>query len=191
MSTTSTLTYTCAESSAARDPAHLELSHIAPPPPLIASSKNSAHRFDDITPAGQSKLSQKSGADVDIESQPSSPHGSRPPTPPPDTAVSAHNTAMEREAWWKTAACFFSLWIAGVHDGSNGALIPYLKLRYDIGLAFVALVYIATFLGWLMAALTNVHVTARCGMGGVLFIGSCLQLLQYVLQCWVRGLFSR
>ena len=35
----------------------------------------------------------------------------------------------------------FAVFLAGMNDGSTGALIPYLQPAYDIGLLFVAVVY--------------------------------------------------
>ncbi|KAK6498460.1 hypothetical protein TWF481_011051 [Arthrobotrys musiformis] len=168
---------------------NLELSSFVSPPPLAAgpsslSSKRSQRlgTYDDDIRISTTPPPGKSGAEVDIESQPPSP--TRDSDTPPDRAVTAHNTAMERNIWWKTASTFFTLWTVGFQDGSTGALIPYLKIRYNIGLSFVALVYIMTFLGWFTAAMLNVHLTARLGMGGVLFVGSVLQVTQYALQCW-------
>ncbi|KAF3182035.1 hypothetical protein TWF225_006531 [Orbilia oligospora] len=168
---------------------NLELSSFVTQPPKAAteasSSSKKSHRlgtYDDEIRISTTPPPGKSSVDVDIESQPPSP--TRDSDTPPERAVTAHNTAMEYNVRWKTAATFFSLWMAGFQDGSTGALIPYLKVRYDIGLAFVALVYISTFLGWFTAAMINVHLIGKLGMGGVLFVGSILQLTQYVLQCW-------
>ena len=69
-------------------------------------------------------------------------------------------------------------------DAATGVLIPYLQPAYSVGLLFVAIVYLVNFLGWLMAAFTNVHITARIGQGGVLVLGACLQLLAYALIFW-------
>ncbi|KAF3914191.1 hypothetical protein ABW20_dc0100835 [Dactylellina cionopaga] len=164
-------------------PSNYELSSVFPPPAAASTSSKKSHRLgalDEIS-ISTTPPPTKSPGDIDIESQPPSPRDS---DTPPDGAVTAHNTAMERNIWLKTAATFFSLWMAGFQDGSTGALIPYLKIRYNIGLAFVALVYISTFLGWFTAAMINVHLIAKLGMGGVLFVGSVLQLIQYALQCW-------
>ncbi|EPS39576.1 hypothetical protein H072_6646 [Dactylellina haptotyla CBS 200.50] len=178
MSATATLTMEAG-------PSNYELSSISAPPAAVNYSSKKTNRLsnpDSISIAiNTNPPSGKSPADIDIESQPPSPRDS---DIPPDGAVTAHNTAMEKNVRWKTAATFFSLWMAGFQDGSTGALIPYLKIRYDIGLAFVALVYISTFLGWFTAAMVNVHLIGRLGMGGVLFAGSILQLVQYSLQCW-------
>ncbi|KAG0127442.1 major facilitator superfamily domain-containing protein [Tuber indicum] len=78
----------------------------------------------------------------------------------------------------------FAVFISGMNDGSTGALIPYLRPAYDIGLLFVAVVYLINFSGWLFAAFTNVHLTARLGMGGVLTLGAALQLSAYCLMFW-------
>ncbi|KAK6338645.1 hypothetical protein TWF696_009456 [Orbilia brochopaga] len=169
MSATTTVTM-------AAGPSTIELTPL--PPVAVGAAKG--HRLDDLS-ISTAPPESKSPEDIDVESQPTSPTDDA--VAPPE-AVTAHNTAMERNIRWKTAATFFSLWIAGFNDGSTGALIPYLKVRYNIGLAFVAIVYIATFLGWFLAAMVNVHLIARLGMGGVLFFGSILQLVQYSLQCW-------
>ncbi|KAL7271776.1 hypothetical protein RUND412_005439 [Rhizina undulata] len=78
----------------------------------------------------------------------------------------------------------FAIFLAGMNDAATGALIPYLQPAYGIGLLFVALVYLATFAGWIVAAFLNVHLTARIGVGGVLVSGASLQLLAYSLNFW-------
>ncbi|RPB02498.1 MFS general substrate transporter [Choiromyces venosus 120613-1] len=78
----------------------------------------------------------------------------------------------------------FTVFVSGMNDSSTGALIPYLQPAYDVGLLFVALVYLINFSGWLVAAFTNVHLTARLGMGGVLALGAAFQLSAYCLMFW-------
>jgi hypothetical protein len=85
----------------------------------------------------------------------------------------------------KLISANFAIFVAGMNDSSTGALIPYLQPAYDIGLLFVALVYLINFSGWLVAAFTNVHLTARLGMGGVLVFGAVVQMLAYCLMFWV------
>lgn len=82
------------------------------------------------------------------------------------------------------AAMNFATFLAGVNDASTGALVPYLQPAYGIGLLFVALVYLFNFAGWVVAALTNVHLTARIGTGGVMLLGAVLQLVARALQLW-------
>jgi fucose permease len=78
----------------------------------------------------------------------------------------------------------FSIFLAGINDASTGALVPYLQPAYNIGLLFVALIYLVNFCGWMLAAFSNVHVTARFGTGGALLFGASLQMLAYALQFW-------
>ncbi|KAF8544546.1 major facilitator superfamily domain-containing protein [Trichophaea hybrida] len=78
----------------------------------------------------------------------------------------------------------FATFLAGVNDASTGVLVPYLQPAYNIGLLFVALVYLFNFAGWTVAAFTNVHLTARIGTGGVMLLGSILQMLAHALQLW-------
>lgn len=44
--------------------------------------------------------------------------------------------------------------------------------------------YLINFSGWLVAAFTNVHLTARLGMGGVLTVGAAFQFSAYCLMFW-------
>lgn len=45
--------------------------------------------------------------------------------------------------------------------------------------------YLTNFAGWLVAAFTNVHLTARIGMGGVFIFGAIMQTAAYCLMFWV------
>ena len=63
-------------------------------------------------------------------------------------------------------------------------LIPYLQPAYNVGLLFVAIIYLVNFAGWLIAAFTNVYLAARIGQGGVLVVGACFQFLAYALNFW-------
>lgn len=70
-----------------------------------------------------------------------------------------------------TYVCFL---LAGLNDGSLGALIPYIRAHYSLGSDLVAQVYIPTFFGWLTAAFANVHLHAVLGTGGSLVAGGAL-----------------
>ena len=84
----------------------------------------------------------------------------------------------------KLVALNFVMFLAGMSDASTGALVPYLQPGYNIGLLFVALVYLCNFAGWILAAALNVHITARIGTSGALLLGSVLQLTGHSLQFW-------
>ncbi|KAH0612341.1 uncharacterized protein H6S33_010393 [Morchella sextelata] len=97
-------------------------------------------------------------------------------------------TVFERpnvsEVKGRLIAANFAVFLAGLSDASTGALIPYLQDAYDVGLLFVALIYLTNFAGWLVAAFTNVHLTARIGMGGAFVFGAFMQMAAYCIMFW-------
>ncbi|KAH6900034.1 putative MFS transporter [Thelonectria olida] len=102
--------------------------------------------------------------------------------PPEGTQTFAKPNA--RSVRKKLIAANWALLVAGMNDAATGALIPYIKPAYNVGLLFVAIVYLVNFCGWLVAAFTNVHISARLGMGGTLVVGSTCQLIAYALNFW-------
>lgn len=48
----------------------------------------------------------------------------------------------------------------------------------------MAIVYLVNFSGWLVAAFTNVHISARLGLGGTLVVGTTCQLIAYSINFW-------
>ncbi|KAL2859898.1 putative MFS transporter [Aspergillus lucknowensis] len=79
----------------------------------------------------------------------------------------------------------FSFFVAGVNDGSLGALIPYIRQQYDIGTNMVSVVYGTTFAGWLFAALTNSYLGQYFNLGILLLIGAVLQIIAHALRPWL------
>ena len=96
------------------------------------------------------------------------------------------NATLDSKSLLKLFSCGFSFFYAGCHDGALGTLIPFLLTSYDINTNFIALIYSVTFLGWLVAALTNSYLThaVRLSMGATLALGAILQLLANVLRVW-------
>ena|SRR5436305_1951427 len=68
-----------------------------------------------------------------VESQP-------PSSTETDGTVPGPIFKIDRNVKWQIAATYLSLFMEGISDGSTGALIPYFQVRYQIGLALVALV---------------------------------------------------
>ncbi|KAI5796862.1 major facilitator superfamily domain-containing protein [Pyronema domesticum] len=92
-------------------------------------------------------------------------------TPPPVSAIKFQLFAMN-----------FATFLAGLNDAATGALVPYLQPAYNIGLLFIALVYLANFAGWTVAAFSNLHLHSRIGTGGVMLLGATLQLTAHAIQ---------
>ncbi|KAF2438030.1 MFS general substrate transporter [Karstenula rhodostoma CBS 690.94] len=78
----------------------------------------------------------------------------------------------------------FSYIFAGLNDGSLGALTPYILRTYHVGTEYISLIYAASFVGWLLAAATNTHLTHHLQLGAILTIGAVLQLAAHLLRFW-------
>lgn len=85
----------------------------------------------------------------------------------------------------KLLSCAFSFFVAGTNDGSIGALIPYMLSSYKIGTSFIAILYLTTFLGWALAAVTNPRLSKHLALGALLALGSILQIIPHVLRAWL------
>ena len=48
---------------------------------------------------------------------------------------------------WKLFGAGFSFFVAGVNDGSMGALLPYMLKEYHIGTSFIAILWVQSSLG--------------------------------------------
>ena len=77
-----------------------------------------------------------------------------------------------------------SFFFAGNSDGSLGALTPYILRTYYVGMKYVAFIYGATFLGWLLTAATNGHMTHFLRFGAVRALGVDTQVVAHALRCW-------
>jgi fucose permease len=87
----------------------------------------------------------------------------------------------------KLISCAFAFFVAGINDGSIGALIPYILRFYDIGTGSVTATYAAAFSGWLLVALIGGYVSGRIGVGGALVLGATSQLLAQILRIWASS----
>jgi fucose permease len=85
----------------------------------------------------------------------------------------------------KLTSAAFAFFVAGVNDGSLGALLPYVLRGYRISTGSVAILYGTAFAGWVVAALIGGYVRAYVGSGGALVLGASSQLVAYALRVWV------
>ncbi|UKZ76777.1 hypothetical protein TrVFT333_004487, partial [Trichoderma virens FT-333] len=99
------------------------------------------------------------------------------PAPGPDQR-------LNKSLYLKLISAGFSFFVAGVNDGSIGALIPYVIREYDISTAIVSSVYGANFLGWLFAAFANTHLSQYLNLGAMLALGAVFQIAAHALRCW-------
>ncbi|RFU81655.1 mfs transporter [Trichoderma arundinaceum] len=114
-------------------------------------------------------LTQGSSRDTDINETE--------PAPGPSEGLS-------KSVYLKLISAGFSFFVAGVNDGSIGALIPYVIREFNISTAIVSSVYGANFLGWLFAAFANTHLCQYLNLGTMLALGAVFQVAAHALRSW-------
>ncbi|TPX17269.1 uncharacterized protein E0L32_012259 [Thyridium curvatum] len=92
--------------------------------------------------------------------------------------------SLDKTAALRLASVCFAFFVAGVNDGSIGALIPYNIKDYNITTNIVSSVYGASFAGWLVAALTQTHLRQRADVGVVFALGASAQVASQALRVW-------
>ncbi|KAF2711060.1 MFS general substrate transporter [Pleomassaria siparia CBS 279.74] len=98
--------------------------------------------------------------------------------------VTNEESGMSKKNMFKIVASGGTFFFAGSNDGSLGALTPYILRTYNVGTEWVALIYAATFLGWVLVAATNSHTTRYFEMRTILTFGAVLQLGAHLLRFW-------
>ncbi|RKU44784.1 hypothetical protein DL546_007130 [Coniochaeta pulveracea] len=107
----------------------------------------------------------------------------------PLTPEERHLAQMQR---WNTPrinlyrflAANWSFILMGMNDGAVGALIPYIEPYYDISYTVLSLVFLAPFVGYLVAALSNNLIHHHLGQRGVAILGPIFRLIGYIpLAC--------
>ncbi|KAL1583641.1 hypothetical protein WHR41_07753 [Cladosporium halotolerans] len=100
--------------------------------------------------------------------------------------VTQNKDSLKRD-WrllFRFISCGVSFFVAGVNDGSLGALLPYVIRSYGLTTAIASSVYAANFLGWLTSALVNTHLSQHLDLGALLALGAALQIAAQALRAW-------
>jgi fucose permease len=104
---------------------------------------------------------------------------------PPSSVVAETQSQLTVPIALKLGSAAFAFFVAGVNDGSLGALLPYALRGYHISTGSVAILYGTAFAGWVVAALVGGYVRAHIGSGGALVLGASSQLVAFALRVWV------
>ncbi|KAI0082345.1 MFS general substrate transporter [Panus rudis PR-1116 ss-1] len=138
------------------------------------------------------QLIPKDIEDVQNYIVPQVPHEHVSPTydypPPPSAAVQEHTGAgLPSESTFKRRirmlASFIAFFLAGWNGGSTGALVPYIEQSYHISYAQVSLLFVCTFVGYIVAALTAGSLSRKVGFGHALCIAIVVELMGNVINC--------
>ncbi|KAJ7666160.1 MFS general substrate transporter [Mycena polygramma] len=79
-------------------------------------------------------------------------------------------------------AIYFSMFLAGWNDGTNGPLIPRMQRVYHVGFLIVSLTFVLSSVGFISGALINVHWTDKFGFGRMIVLGGLCQVVAYSIQ---------
>jgi hypothetical protein len=105
----------------------------------------------------------------------------------PEHDIDAHAQAepLAKTIKLKLTSCCLSFLVAGLNDGSLGALNPYIILQYGISTGFLSIIYATSFAGWGGAAVIMPVIRAYFGLRGTLMSGAVLYVLSMALRLWV------
>ncbi|CAE6389133.1 unnamed protein product [Rhizoctonia solani] len=90
-------------------------------------------------------------------------------------------TMTTQKEWAAIITCCGCLFMSGWNDATTGPMLPTIQTRYDIGFVVVSMLFISNCVGYLSAAVINIHLTDRLGFGKVILLGSVLQILAYAV----------
>ncbi|KAK7039480.1 MFS domain-containing protein [Favolaschia claudopus] len=96
--------------------------------------------------------------------------------------VSRIGNASRVRARVQLAALFFTMFLAGWNDGSNGPLIPRMQKVYNVSFLVVSLTFVLACIGFISGVLINVHWTDKLGFGRMIVLGALMQVVGYSIQ---------
>ncbi|KAL7765208.1 hypothetical protein ACKLNR_003124 [Fusarium oxysporum f. sp. zingiberi] len=101
-----------------------------------------------------------------------------------DDTEPPHSSKPSTGELLKILSAGFSFFVAGVNDGSIGALVPHIIRDYNVTTAIVSSVYGANFMGWFFGAFSNTHLCQVFDLGSMLTLGAVLQVIAHALRSW-------
>ncbi|KAG8721053.1 hypothetical protein FRC09_008557 [Ceratobasidium sp. 395] len=101
---------------------------------------------------------------------------------PVEPSILSENTEPEinwRKEWNSIAACCWCLFLNGWNDASIGPILPTIQSYYDLSFTVISLLFVFGCIGSISAAVLNVHLTDRLGLGRVMLLGALCQIVAY------------
>ncbi|CDO73790.1 hypothetical protein BN946_scf185015.g119 [Trametes cinnabarina] len=103
---------------------------------------------------------------------------------PPPQAEAAVEPLVESKGLrrLRMASSFATLFLAGWNGGSTGALLPYIEQNYSINYARVSVLFVSTFLGYIVAAAAAGTLSRRVGYGHAMLISIIVELAGNIIN---------
>lgn len=144
-------------------------------------SEAAAERHPGLEPTlGEKVPALRHGKDVDVDVEQSGDQDALPlgqPRPP------LERWNVPRINAWRFVVTNYSFIVMGMNDACVGALIPYIESYYGISYTLVSLLFLSSFVGYFVAALTNNIVHHHLGQRGVAILAPLGRLIGYIPLC--------
>ncbi|CAE6453923.1 unnamed protein product [Rhizoctonia solani] len=88
-------------------------------------------------------------------------------------------TMSTKKEWVSIMACCWCMLLAGWNDATTGPLLPTIQAYYGVNFTVVSMLFVSNCVGFISAAVINIHLTDRLGFGKVILLGAVLQVLAY------------
>ncbi|KAJ1311652.1 hypothetical protein OPQ81_010127 [Rhizoctonia solani] len=88
-------------------------------------------------------------------------------------------TMSTKKEWIAIMACCWCLFLAGWNDATTGPLLPTIQAHYGVNFTVVSMLFVSNCVGFISAAVINIHLTDRLGFGKVILLGAVLQVVAY------------
>ncbi|KAI0774519.1 MFS general substrate transporter [Fomes fomentarius] len=79
-------------------------------------------------------------------------------------------------------SAFITLFLAGWNGGAVGALLPYIERTYNINYTQVSVLFVCTFLGYAVAAVTAGTLARKAGFGRALLISTLVEMVGNIIN---------
>ncbi|GAB1519321.1 hypothetical protein RhiTH_002387 [Rhizoctonia solani] len=90
-------------------------------------------------------------------------------------------TMSTKKEWIAIMACCSCLFMAGWNDATTGPLLPTIQAHYGVNFTIVSMLFVSNCVGFISAAVINIHLTDQLGFGKVILLGAVLQVVAYCL----------
>ncbi|KAB5592211.1 Gallate transporter [Ceratobasidium theobromae] len=87
-----------------------------------------------------------------------------------------------KDEWISIAACCSCLFMAGWNDATTGPLLPKIQEYYGVNFTVVSMLFVSNCVGFISAAVINIHLTDRLGFGKVILLGMVPKGCKYIFH---------
>ncbi|QRW18946.1 major facilitator superfamily transporter [Rhizoctonia solani] len=91
-------------------------------------------------------------------------------------------TMSTKKEWIAIMACCSCLFMAGWNDATTGPLLPTIQAHYGVNFTIVSMLFVSNCVGFISAAVINIHLTDQLGFGKVILLAYAVNGFGIALQ---------